>query len=152
LDIEQIKLNSQQIQNTLKFIHDTQSEDVKRCIFSELGRQCFFATGTAGRMEKYRGRPGEYLRRVNDDRAVPYWESILPGGDGNSYILTGVKVDRCVCAYADGGDAPQSLCDHCCREFQKQFFSMLFDRETDIEISESYLKGDNRCSTIIRFL
>lgn len=148
--MEQIKLNAQQIKNTLKFIEDTQGEDAKRSIFGELGRQCFHAAGIAKRMEQYRGRAEDYLKRVNEDHAVPYWESILPGGGGNSYILTGVPVDRCVCSFYDGKDTPLSLCDHCCRQFQRQLFSTLFDREVEIDITESCLKGGNRCSTVIR--
>jgi len=150
--MEQIKLNAKQIRNTLKFIHNTQSDDVKQSIFSELGRQCFCMSGTGEHLEKYRGQPGEYLKRVNDDHSVIYWESILPGEEENAYILTGVPVDRCVCSLADGKDAPLSLCDYCCKSFQKQLFSTLFDREVDIEITESFLKGDGRCSTLIRLV
>ena len=152
MDIEQIKLNPKQVRNTLKFIHDTQDEDVKQSIFSELGHQCFCATGIKDYYEKFRGKPEEYLKRVNDDHSVIYWESILPGNDGESYILTGTPVDKCVCSLAEGKDAPLSLCDICCRNFQKQLFSTLFDREVDIEITASFLKGDGRCSTLIRLV
>lgn len=149
--MEPVKFNPKQIQNTLKFIDGTQDETVKRCIFNELGNQCFHATGIANHMEAYRGKPEEYLRRVNDEHAVPYWESLLPGEDGNSYILTGVVADRCVCSLAGGADAPLSLCDYCCKQFQTQLFSTLFDREVEVEITSSYLKGGSRCSAIIRF-
>ena len=128
MDIEPIKLNPQQVKNTLKFIDDTQSADVKRCVFTELGRQCFQTTGVGGHLEQYRGKPEAYLKRVNDDHAVMYWESILPGADGKSYVLTGVPVDRCVCSFYDGKDTPISLCDHCCKQFQTQLFGVLFDR------------------------
>ena len=150
--MEPIKLNPRQIQNTLKFIDTTQSEAVKQCIFEELGQQCFCANGFADRLEPYRGKHAEYLRPINEEHGSPHWESILPDGDGKAYILTGVVVDRCVCSFADGRDAPLSLCDYCCKEFQRCFFSTLFDRAVDIEITASYLKGDDRCSTIIRFV
>lgn len=150
--MDKIKLNEKQIQNTLQFIHDTQSEDVKRSVFGELGRQCFCAGGTKAYFEKFRGKPEEYFKRVNDEHSVQYWESILPGEDGRSYVLTGVPVEQCVCSLADGGTAPLSLCDHCCKSFQTQLFSTLFDREVEIEITASYLKGDGRCSTIIRLV
>lgn len=150
MDVEQIKPNQKQISSTLQFIHDTQSEDVKQAVFGELGRQCFCATGMKDQFETIRGKPEEYLKRVNDEHSVMYWESILPGEDGNSYILTGVPVNRCVCSFADGDNTPLSLCDYCCRNFQKQLFGVLFDREVEIEITASYLKGDGRCSTVIR--
>lgn len=148
--MDKIKLNEKQIQNTLQFIHDTQSWDVKRSVFGELGRQCFCASGMKEYFEQFRGRPEAYLQRVNGEHSVQYWESILPGEDGESYVLTGVPVDQCVCSLADGKNAPLSLCDHCCKSFQTQLFATLFDREVEIEITASFLKGDDRCSTVIR--
>lgn len=150
--MEQIKFNAKQIQNTLKFIHDTRGENVKQSVFGELGRQCFCASGTKNYFEKFRGKPEEYLKRVNDEHSVIYWESILPGEEENTYVLTGVPVDKCVCSLADGKDAPLSLCDICCKSFQKHLFSTLFDREVEIEITASFLKGDGRCSTVIHLL
>ena len=108
--MDKIKLNEKQIQNTLQFIHDTQSEDVKRSVFGELGRQCFCAGGMKAYFEKFQRRREEYFKRVNHEHSVQYWESILPGEVGRSYVLTGVPVEQCICSLADGGNAPLSLC------------------------------------------
>jgi len=150
--MEQIRLNAKQIQNTLQYVDRTQSEDVKRCIFGELGCQCFQTSGVGSALEQFRGRPEAYLKHINDERAAPYWESLLPGGDGKTYILTGVVVDRCVCSLAGGKDAPLALCEYCCREFQEKLFGTLFDRPVEIEITSSYLRGGDRCSTVIRLI
>ncbi len=150
--MESIKLNAQQIKNTLRYIGDTQCEAVKRDIFGELGCQCYRATGTADFLERFRGRPEAYLRGVNEDHAVPYWESILPGGDGQSYVLTGAPVDRCVCSFADGQNTPMALCEYCCKSFQEHLFGTLFDREVEVEITDTFLKGGGRCSAVIRFV
>ena len=60
--MEQIKLNAQQIKNTLQYIDETQSEEVKQSVFGELGRQCYHATGIGEWLEQFRGKPEEYLR------------------------------------------------------------------------------------------
>ena len=149
--MDQISISAKQIHNTLQFIDRTQSEAVKRSIFSELGCQCFQATGVADFLDQFRGRPEAYLSRVNDAHAIQYWESILPGEDGNSYILTGTVAGRCVCSFADHGEAPMALCDYCCKKFQERLFSTLFGRAVEVEMTSSCLKGGDRCSTIIHF-
>jgi hypothetical protein len=54
MDMEQIKPNQRRIKNSLRFIDKTQSEDVKRDIFCELGRQCYYANGLGNMMERHR--------------------------------------------------------------------------------------------------
>ena len=57
-------------------------------------------------------------------------------------------MDRCVCSFADGRSTPLSLCEYCCKRFQMELFGTLFNREVEIEITETWLKGNDRCSTV----
>lgn len=150
--MEQIKMNENQVRNVFKFIHGTQSEEVKESIFGQLGYQCFHASGFDQWLEQYRGKPDEYLDTINNQHSSMYGESLKYSEDGNSLIVTGNIVERCVCSFANGNDATLSLCNYCCKKFNEHFFGVILDRKVTAEISTSFLKGDNRCSTIIHFL
>lgn len=144
-----MELNRDQINNVLKFVDAGQDEKVKKEVFSELGRQCFFCRTVKDWVEGFDGDVQAFLDRVNVEDKSPYWKSLLFNEDRTILHLTGKEVTKCVCVYAECDDPPLSLCRHCCRTFQEQIFGTLFGCDVQVEITKSFLIGDTRCDTAI---
>ena len=146
------EMSQEQVRNILKFIDASQSEPVKESIFSRLGHECFYARKLDAWIEQYRGDVQAFLDRVNVEHASKYWEKLEFTGDRATLILTGKKVKGCACAFADCSQPPGSLCHYCCKNFQQELFCMLLGRKVEVDITEAYLLGDERCSTIIHLV
>jgi predicted ArsR family transcriptional regulator len=146
------EMNREQVKNILKFVDRTQSETIKENIFSQLGYECFFARKLDAWIEQYRGNVQGFLDRVNVQKASKYWEKLEYNEDNTKLILTGKKIQGCACAFADCEDPPESLCRYCCKNFQQEMFGMLFEQKVEVEITQSFLQGDDRCSTIISLI
>lgn len=145
------EMNQEQVKNLLKFIDATQSEKIKKTIFGQLGRQCFYCLKLDKWLKEFKGNP-QVLDRVNVHHKSKYWQSLKFSKDKKKLILTGRKVKDCVCAFADCAKPPMSLCYYCCKNFQQEFFRTLFGKKVDVKITKSYLLGNERCSTVIRFV
>ncbi len=145
-------MNEEQVKNLLKFIDSTQPEHVRRTIFSQLGRECFYAEHHDRWIEQYKGNVQAFLDRINIQHQSRYWESLIFSEDKKALVLTGRKVEGCACPFAACEQPPLSLCHYCCKSFQQVYFETLFGKEVTVEITASYLLGDERCSTLIHFL
>ena len=146
------EMNQEQVKNTLKFIDASESESVKNSIFSQLGHECFYARKLDEWIQQYRGDVQAFLDRVNIQQASKYWERLEFSEDRAILILTGKIVQGCACAFADCSQPPQSLCHYCCKSFQQELFGMLLGQKVEVTITESYLLGGERCSTIIHII
>jgi len=146
------EMNQEQVKNTLKFIDASESESVKNSIFSQLGHECFYARKLDEWIQQYRGDVQAFLDRVNIQQASKYLERLEFSEDRAILILTGKKVQGCACAFADCSQPPQSLCHYCCKSFQQELFGMLLGQKVEVTITESYLLGGERCSTIIHII
>ena len=146
------KMCQEQVKNILKFIDASQSEGVKSSIFSQLGHECFYARKLDGWIGQFKGDVQAFLDRVNVQHASKYWERLEFTEDRTMLILTGRQVQGCACAFADCPQPPQSLCHYCCKNFQQELFGMLLGRQVVVNITESYLLGDERCSTTIHLV
>src|SRR5512137_1384837 len=144
------EMNQDQVKSILKFIDVSQSETVKDSIFGQLGHECFYARKLDGWIEQYRGNVQAFLDRVNIEHASKYWERLEFNEDSTILVLTGNQVQGCACAFADCSQPPQSLCHYCCKSFQQELFGMLLGQKVEVTITESYLLGSERCSTIIQ--
>jgi hypothetical protein len=145
-------MNQEQVKNILKFIEATQSKQTKRAIFSQLGRECFYCGHHEEWLAPFKGDVQSFLDRINVQQKSRYWESLVFSEDQTALVLTGRKVEGCACAFADCDQPPRSLCHYCCKQFQEAYFKALFGKEVEVEITESFLFGHERCSTIIRFV
>ena len=141
-----------QIRNVFRYLDETQSEEVKKTVFQRLGHECFFSTGAVSWVKQFGGDIQAFLDRVNVQHLSPYWESLELSEDGSELVLTGKIVNDCVCPYTTETDRPLSLCDYCCRHFQEVLFSELFGKQAQVSVTSSFLKGDKRCNTLIRFV
>ena len=146
------EMNLEQVQNILKFIEATQTETVKADIFRQFGRECFHTRKNDGWLEQYRGNVQAFLDRVNIQQAATYWEKLEFSEDGKTLFLTGRIAEKCACAYADCPLPPKSLCNSCCKGFQQEFFHTLLGQPVEVEITEAYLLGGERCSTAIHLV
>jgi hypothetical protein len=146
------EMNQEQVRSILKFIDASQSESVKDSVFSRLGHECFYARKLDAWIGQYTDDVQAFLDRVNVQHASRYWERLEFTGDGTALVLTGKKVAGCACAFADCPQPPESLCHYCCKNFQQELFGTLLGQKVEVTITESYLLGDERCSTIIHLV
>jgi hypothetical protein len=143
------EMNQEQVKNILKFVDASQSESVKHSIFSQLGHECFYARKLDQWMGQYSGDVQAFLDRINVQQASKYWERLEFSEDGTTLTLTGKKVLGCACAFADCAQPPPSLCHYCCKNFQQELFGVLLGQKVEVDITASYLLGDERCNTVI---
>jgi hypothetical protein len=146
------EMNPEQVINLLKFIDASQSESVKNSIFSQLGHECFYARKLDGWIDQYQGNVQAFLDRVNIEHASQYWERLEFTEDRTQLLLTGKKVQGCACAFAACANPPRSLCQYCCQNFQQELFGRLLGQRVEVTITESYLLGGERCSTVIQLI
>jgi predicted ArsR family transcriptional regulator len=146
------EMNQEQVKNVLRFIDTSQDESVKESVFSQLGHECFYARNLGSWIAQYTGHVQAFLDRVNIEKASKYWERLAFTEDGTTLVLTGKKVEGCACAFADCAQPPLSLCHYCCKSFQQELFGMLLGQKVEVEITEAYLLGNERCSTIIHLV
>lgn len=146
------EMNQEQVRNIIKFIDASQSESVKKNVFSQLGHECFYTRNLDAWIEQYRDDVQGFLDRINIHKASKYWERLEFNDDRTTLILTGKKVQGCACAFADCPEPPQSLCHYCCKRFQEELFSMLLGQNVEVQITEAYLLGGDRCSTKIHLV
>ncbi len=147
-----IPQNQDQVTMLLQFIDSAIDEPAKIKIFSQLGHDCFYSRHIDGWVAGFQGDVQQFLDNVNVHHRSKYWESLELSEDGRRLILTGKEVDGCACSYAAGERPPQALCNHCCRCFQQELFGALFGKPVQVTITESYLLGNQRCSTVIDIL
>jgi hypothetical protein len=141
-------MHREQVRNTLRFIDETQPDEVKRAVFGRLGRECFYSRNLDAWIGQYTGDVQTFLDWVNVEHKSRYWER-LEFTDDRTLVLTGRKVEGCACAFADCPHPPVSLCDHCCKTFQEELFGTLLGKPVDVTITEAFLRGDERCNTVI---
>jgi hypothetical protein len=144
------EINHEQTKQLLRYIAFSQSASVVESIFCQLGRDCFHIRKLDAWLEGYRGNVASFLDWVNVQQASRYWERLEFTSDGQTLALTGRKVQKCACRFADGEAATLALCHFCCRAFQEEIFGTLLGQKVEVEITESFLLGDERCSTVIR--
>ena len=145
----QQEMNQEQVKNILKFIDDSYSESIKESIFGQLGHECFYSRNLDKWIETYTDDVQAFLDRVNIEHKSTYWERLEFNADRTVLELTGKKVVGCACAFADCLQPPKSLCTYCCKNFQQELFGTLLRKQVRVEITKSFLFGDNRCNTLI---
>lgn len=143
------EMNQEQVKNLLRFVDASPSEAVKSEIFGRLGYECFHARSLDRWIGQYTGDVQTFLDWVNIQHASKYWERLEFTADRTQLVLTGKKIQGCACAFADCAQPPLSLCHYCCKTFQQELFGMLLGQKAEVTITESYLLGNERCSTII---
>jgi hypothetical protein len=142
-------MNHEQVRNILKFIEASQTESVKESIFRQLGHECFYARKLDEWIGHYKGDVQAFLDWVNLEKASKYWERLAFDEEHTTLILTGRKVEGCACPFADCSQPPRALCHYCCKHFQQELFGTLLGQNVEVEITEAFLLGNERCSTII---
>ena len=143
------QMNQEQVKNLLKYVDAALDETVKRNVFTQLGHECFRCNHLDRWLEEFNGDVQMFLDRINVQHQSVYWESLVFSADKSRLTLTGKEVAECACPFAGCSAAPLSLCSYCCKSFQEEIFKSLLGKPVEVTITESYLRGDRRCSTII---
>jgi hypothetical protein len=143
-----VPLDPRQIQNLLRFVDSSQDEAVKKQIFERLGLEHTTNDQYLSYLNKYKKDIKSYFDMVNSNKAT-YWEKLEYDPDLSAIKVTGRIVDKCVCPFAQCEDPPTSLCNYCCKNFQKAMFEILLDKKVNVQIDEAFLLGGERCSTTV---
>ncbi len=144
-----IPADSRQVQNVLSYIDSSMDEQTKKTIFDRLGYEHTTGTGFKNWINGYKKNLKDYFEGVNSNKDS-YWEKIEYLPETSAIRITGKEVDKCACPYAQHDNPPKALCNYCCINFQASMFEMLLDKPVKkVELTESYLLGGNRCSSIV---
>jgi len=143
-----VPLDAGQIQRLLRFVDSLQDEAVKKLIFERLGLEHTTNDKYLVYLNNYKKNLKGYFDMVNSNQAT-YWEKLEYDPETSIITVTGRIVDKCVCPFAQCEDPPKSLCNYCCKNFQKAMFEILLDKKVEVRIDEAFLLGNNRCSTTI---
>jgi hypothetical protein len=144
-----IPMNNAQVQAIVKYVELNMDEAVRQDFFTQLGVECFACGHSAQWIDGFKGDITAFLDNVNIHHNSPFWESLALSSDGKRLTLIGKEVDKCVCPFAATENAPISLCNYCCRSFQETLFGYLFKAKVRVQITESFLGGGRRCSTLV---
>lgn len=138
-----------QIQNVLCYIDSSMDETVKKSVFERLGAEHLSNPGFVNWINENKNKIQDYFDRINSNKDS-YWEKIEYDPESSAIKITGKTVDRCACPYARPENPPLSFCKYCCIGFQKCMFEQLLGKPVKkVQLDESYLLGNNRCSTTI---
>ena len=143
-----IPVDTRQVQNVLSHVENTMDENVKKSIFDKLGYEHTTDPGFIDWINGYKKDLKKFFDRINSDKDT-YWEKIEYDPKISAIKITGKPVDRCACAYAQAENAPKSLCNYCCKSFEKHMFEMLLDKTVRVEVNKAFLLGGKRCSSTI---
>ena len=143
-----LPVEPRQIQNVLYHIDSTMDESIKKNIFEQLGYEHTTNDGFKNWINGYKNNIKSFFDMVNSNKDT-YWERIEYNPETSTIKVTGKPVDRCACPYAQAANAPKSLCNYCCINFQKNMFEMLLGKSVKVQTDEAFLLGGKRCSTTI---
>jgi hypothetical protein len=143
-----VPVDARQVQNVLNYIDLSMDESIKERVFERLGYEHTTKDSFKNWISKYKSDVKSFFDMVNSNKDT-YWEKIEYNPETSAIKITGRLADRCACSYAQCENAPKSLCKYCCKNFQKQMFEMLLDKKVKVQIDESFLLGDKRCSTTV---
>jgi hypothetical protein len=143
------EMDQKQVQELIKYIDSSFDDTVREKVFSRLGYECFYSRKLNEWIGKYTDNVQAFLDWINVEKKSKYWEALEFNEDRTILTLTGRKVEGCACAFADCPNPPKSLCYYCCKNFQQQLFGMLLGQKVNVEITKSFLLGDERCDTLI---
>jgi len=143
-----VAVDLRQIQNVLKYVDSMKDESVKAAVFERLGFEHVTSESYHAYLVGFRKDIKSYFDNVNTGKDK-YWEKMEWDPEKSEIRVTGKVVDRCACSYAQCENPPLSLCNYCCKNFQKSMFELMLDRKVDVRIDAAFLLGDKRCSTTI---
>ncbi len=142
------EVNPEQIKRLLKFIEENFDEPTREKIFSNLGQECFYSRGLDKWIKSFKADVDFFFSWVNSGKSR-YWEKLEYDKENSTIKVISRKSSVCVCAYAQCPEPPKSLCNYCCKRFQKEIFETLLDKEVEVIVDSSTLLDGGRCNTTI---
>ena len=138
----------EQVINLLKFIEENFDESIKEKIFGKLGQECFYSRGLDKWINSFNQDFDNFVNWVNSGKSR-YWKRLEYDRENSTFKVISWKSPVCVCAYAQCPDPPKSLCNHCCRLFQKEIFETLLGKKVEVTVDSSTLLDGGSCNTTI---
>lgn len=123
------------------FMETKLNEEDRNAWIEEMGRAC--ANEYKEHTKKYIGHPEDYLAQLEGkwiDEA--YYEKTEAC---EVILIRGQKKEKCYCPFVDNEKMPCSFCS-CSLGFQKEVFSTILEKPVQVELVNSILAGDQRCS------
>ena len=130
------------------FIEENFDESDRKKIFSNLGYECFYSKNRDKWIKSYKADLDSFFNWANSGKSI-YWEKLEYDKKNSKIKVISRKFKTCICAYAQCPDPPKSLCNYCCKGFQKVLFETLLDKKVEVKIDESILLGGKRCCTTV---
>lgn len=145
-----VPVDTRQIQNVLSYIDTSMDESIKKNIFEKLGYEHTTKNSFINWINGYKSNLKSFFDYINNHtNKNSDWEKIEYDPVLSTIKITGKPADRCACAYAQEKNPPKSLCNYCCKSFQKHMFEMLVDKPVKVQLDESFLLGGKRCNVTI---
>lgn len=143
-----VPVDTRQIQNVLSYIDSNMDESIKKSVFEKLGYEHTTDDGFKKWIISFKSDLKSFFDWVNSNNSE-HWERIEYNPEISAIKITGKPADRCACPYAQAANPPKSLCNYCCKNFQKNMFEMLLDKTVKVQLDETFLLGGKRCSVTI---
>lgn len=145
-----VPVDARQIQNVLNYIDSSMDESSKKNIFEKLGHEHTTKDSFIKWINGYKSNLKSFFDYINNhSNPNSDWEKIEYDPDLSIIKITGKPADRCACPYAQAANPPKSLCNYCCKNFQKSMFEMLLEKPVKVNLDESFLLGGKTCSVTI---
>ena len=126
----------------INILNDSLDEDTLIPILNQLGSKCGedFAN-------QYKNKPEGFFNFIKS-----LWADSVDYDKEKGIIRVNEKIrETCNCPFIKEKEAPAVLCN-CSLGTQKRIYESLFDRQVNVTLEKSVLKGDERCSFTIQLL
>lgn len=119
------------------------SLDERECILEDMGRNCARSLNWA---EKYKGNPEgffEYMFNHSGEK--------LSFSEDKKKITVITRERDCDCPIVDSSKTPAYFCS-CSLGWQKETYEVILGKKVDVVLTESVLRGSNKCVFEIQIL
>jgi predicted hydrocarbon binding protein len=124
------------------FMNANIDEATRAKIIEEMGQFC--ALQNKDSYEKYVGNTEGFLK----DLESKFIEKASYDKENNAITLLGKKQDGCACAFSGNKQISGEFCN-CSKGYMKKAFSTITGKPVNVAVTESVLRGSDRCSFMI---
>ena len=129
----------------IEILGDKLGDEKRGEILEQMGREC--AKHFYDRALKFKGDLKGYL----DDIQKDWFEKVEYDQPIKNIRITDKLLKKCACPFVDLSKMKGSYCQ-CTIGWQKEIYSLVSDKEVDVTLESSVLRGDEKCVYMIEIL